>query len=891
MKYGADGEIEQTRLNLRRRRQLNASLVLAVACTLASSAVLAGNLKAVMPWDIKAGTLDQALLQVGTEAHMQINFSSKSATVAVRTRGIKGRYTGKQVLAQLLTGTGLTYVVVGDTISIRLEPKSRAGTRARAGGHLGLTSNPQPGESMMPLSSSGVSRPQPPQFLQEVIVTGTHIADVAPISPITTISAEDIRDSGLPDIASVINAMPQVFSGGANPGVVVSGGINGDASNVDSTTANLRGIGALATLTLINGHRMVGSGGAMAVDVSSIPTAAVERVDIETDGASAIYGADAVAGVVNIVLKKNYDGQHTEAYVGDTADGGLVQRYSQLVGRSFDAGRGDAMLGYQFQSSQKVLASQRRVSQAAGDGTTLQPQAKSQSLFLSSHYQLARNLQGDVEGIYNHRTSLAIFEGGDQQGLEDQFWGNGGLKWGVGDHRTVGADVTYSGDSSAVVEYGAFPARFSNQNRLLELSVNGQGRLVRLPGDRVLRMAIGGGATREAFKTGSASSFAPVVNEDRRRSFAYVEEFIPIFPSSTHRPGLRRLVLNVAGRFDHYSDFGSIVVPKVQLAYSPLRSLALSATWGRSFEPPTLDQLYQGQFVIRYPGSFFGLPPAREVMFVTGSNQHLRPQTAMTRTVTLQWEPRLWRLRGLTARLTYYDIDFNDQVGSPITDTTQALSNPLYSPFVVEQPSAALQNSVISGATVNYNFFNLPVAPADVQALVFDNAANVSAQVIDGLDANVEYRRPTRLGVVGVSISGSWMRFDQRALPGVMPVQISGTIFNPPRVKSRAMLSLDRHEFGLSLFVNYVSSELNNAVVPRLRLGSWTTVDGQVRYRVQRGCGLLSRMQISLSVQNLFDRAPPSIPASATIPSGIGFDADNYSALGRFISLDAAFRW
>lgn len=734
----------------------------------------------------------------------------------------------------------------------------------------------------------------PAPLLQEVIVTGTHIANVAPISPMTTVTGADMRRSGLPDIASAINALPQVFSGGNNPDVVVAGGVNGGASNLDTSTANLRGIGGGATLTLINGHRLAGSGTLMSVDLSSVPTAAVKRVDIETDGASAIYGSDAVAGVVNIILKRNYDGQHTEAYVGGTADGGLTQRYSQLVGRSFGQGRGDAMLGYQFQSSQKILAYQRRVSRAAGTTSTLQPQDKSHALFLSAHYDIASDIRGDLEGIYNHRTSLDTFDTEKQQGLEDQFWANGGLKFAIGGQRTVGLDATYSGDSSAVVDYtGSTPllGRRSDQNRMFELSISGQGKAVRLPGGRVVRMAVGGGVTRESFKTGSATGGFPVVNADRRRSFAYVEEYIPIVPASSGRPGLRRLVINLAGRFDHYSDFGSISVPKVQLAYSPARSLTLSATWGKSFQPPTLVDLDLGQFVIRYPGALFGLPAAQQVLFVTGSSRNLRPQTAVTRTVSLQWDPALRALQGLSAGVSYYDIDFNDQVSQPITDEAQALSNPLYSPFVVEQPSASLQNEVISRAAANYNLYGLPVDPAAVQALVFDTYANVSAQVIDGVDANAEYRRSTGWGDVVVSANGSWMRFDQRALPGAGPTQISGTIFNPPRFKSRAMLSLNRQRWGLSMFLNYISSESDNAVLPVSRVGSWATVDAQVRYVNDSSHGLLRRVEVALSVQNMFDRAPPSIPAAATIPPGIGFDADNYSAIGRFMSLDVALDW
>jgi iron complex outermembrane receptor protein len=254
---------ERIRHHRRRHLDFKALVLLAAACTMASSIVVAGDLKEVIPWDIKAGTLDQALLQFGEEAHMQINFAWRSGTAVVRTGEIKGTYTGTQVLARLLKGTRLKYAVVGDTISIRPEAQGKAAAPSRsAARHIGLEGTPGFGESAVPTPPFRVTSTPPPAFLQEVVVTGTHIADVAPISPITSITSADIRQSGMPDIASVINSLPQVYSGGGNPDAVVSGGVNGGASNVDSSTADLRGIGALATLTLINGHRMVGSGGA-----------------------------------------------------------------------------------------------------------------------------------------------------------------------------------------------------------------------------------------------------------------------------------------------------------------------------------------------------------------------------------------------------------------------------------------------------------------------------------------------------------------------------------------------------------------------------------------------------------------------------------------------------
>src|SRR3546814_10529441 len=84
-----------------------------------------------------------------------------------------------------------------------------------------------------------------------------------------------------------------------------------------SSTFNLRGIGPSATLTLLNGNRFAYSGTQSVIDISAIPTAAVERIEIVADGASAIYGADAVAGVVTILLRKDYEGVTTSARLGD----------------------------------------------------------------------------------------------------------------------------------------------------------------------------------------------------------------------------------------------------------------------------------------------------------------------------------------------------------------------------------------------------------------------------------------------------------------------------------------------------------------------------------------------------------------------------------------------
>lgn len=148
--------------------------------------------------------------------------------------------------------------------------------------------------------------------IEKIEVTGSRIkrADFEGVAPVTVITADDIANSGLSSISEVLQ------SSVANNG----GSLNGDSDGFtdSASSVNLRGMGANRTLVLINGRRQAAfpsaaGGTSNFVDTSDIPTAAVERIEILTGGASAIYGSDAVGGVVNIILKKEYDGAKVEA--------------------------------------------------------------------------------------------------------------------------------------------------------------------------------------------------------------------------------------------------------------------------------------------------------------------------------------------------------------------------------------------------------------------------------------------------------------------------------------------------------------------------------------------------------------------------------------------------
>jgi iron complex outermembrane receptor protein len=148
--------------------------------------------------------------------------------------------------------------------------------------------------------------------LQEIVVTGSRIAapNEVSTSPIQVVTAKEIQQGGKFDAIDLLNQLPQNFQNSVTDFSNTSSGLNTPGG---VTTADLRGLGPQRTLVLVNGRRL-GTGDPNtsnpnpSPDLDQIPLALVERVDVVTGGASAVYGSDAIAGVVNFILKKNFEG-------------------------------------------------------------------------------------------------------------------------------------------------------------------------------------------------------------------------------------------------------------------------------------------------------------------------------------------------------------------------------------------------------------------------------------------------------------------------------------------------------------------------------------------------------------------------------------------------------
>ncbi len=192
---------------------------------------------------------------------------------------------------------------------------------------------------------------------QQIVVTGSRIRrpNLESTVPITSISGENFFQQGQTNIGDALNDLPQLRStfSQQNPGSGI--GIAG------LSLLDLRGLGTQRTLVLVNGRRHVPAdilNNAVSVDVNSIPNDLIERVDIVTGGDSAIYGSDAIAGVVNFVLRQNYSGLQIRGQAGVTEKGfGGNQYVSAMWGHNFADGRGNITLHGEYARTERVFAS------------------------------------------------------------------------------------------------------------------------------------------------------------------------------------------------------------------------------------------------------------------------------------------------------------------------------------------------------------------------------------------------------------------------------------------------------------------------------------------------------------------------------------------------------
>jgi iron complex outermembrane receptor protein len=204
--------------------------------------------------------------------------------------------------------------------------------------------------------------------LEEIVVTGSRIArrDFTASSPIVTVGAESFENISTVGVESALNMLPQFQPAGTQ---FDDTDVQASAFNSPGiSSVNLRGLGANRNLVLINGRRAQPANATLVVDVNSIPSAAIQTVEVITGGASAVYGADAVGGVVNFILKDDFEGLSIDMQTSSTFEGdGEETRFSVLMGTNSGDDRANVMLGLEWADRKPVYNEDREFIVAGWD--------------------------------------------------------------------------------------------------------------------------------------------------------------------------------------------------------------------------------------------------------------------------------------------------------------------------------------------------------------------------------------------------------------------------------------------------------------------------------------------------------------------------------------------
>lgn len=853
-----------------------AALLSGASAAYAQQAGQATSEAAQVQFNIPAQPLASALTEFSRQAHLTVVVPNELVRGRQST-GVVGEMSADRALERLIAGSGLRIhrtsdgglglVAVNDTSPTQLGAVDRA-------------------------ASSEVSSPE------EIVVIGTNIRGVTNRTvPITVIDREDIDASGVSTTARLMETLPQNFAQ-ANQAGVLTPGIRD--SGEQGASVNLRGLGVGTTLILLNGRRMAPGYLSTAVDISALPLSAIERVEILNDSASARYGSDAVGGVVNFVLRRDFNGSET-AIRGGWADGIAEQRVGQVFGRSW--GSGNALLSLEYYHRDLLQASDRSFVPNTSTVLSLLPEDDSYSALFSGRQDIGENVSIFADALYTERDSRNLgrnFSAGEIEANNPQANIALGLDWQLGAEWRLTTTGTYSRSETHTTDSTSLS--FDSAFELFGFQVKADGPMFRTPGGNT-RVAIGAEWRAESYDA-TTSLGSPLVRVDQEQDVAsaFAEFYIPLFGPSNAVGGIRRLEVSLAGRYDDYSKFGSSLDPQIGVMWEPLEGLQFRASHGTAYRAPSLTDYSTANSVAT---ATFGADPGaiggrsyRLILIGTDADS-LSAENATSYSMGFEYAPA--QLQGLRAAFNYYRIEYVDRIAFPGSAAT-ILANPsAFSTLIIRDPTVAQVENAISYAQGGVGFFAfdeffapIPVGSFDrssVDVLVDTRTRNLSSVDTRGFDASIEYLFPLfdsefSLGITATHI----IEIEQRLTPNSVPFDTVDTIYNPPDWRARAHLGWRYQNWAAHLFANYTDDYRDSRSVNRPRIDDHLIFDTSATYEFEAASSPLSGLTISASVQNIFDVDPPRT-ALLTPINEMGFDATNASPLGRIVSLELRKRW
>jgi iron complex outermembrane receptor protein len=837
-------------------------------------------------FNLPGGDLAKALDAFSRQAGIQIGYAPE--LVADKQAGaIRGRTGWHEALGRLLQGSGLEYRQIGDGTFVlqRLNESRNTGRK-----HSIATSR----------NAAMEGGEAPVTEIESVTVTGTRIRGGSTPSPVITIGSERIREEGFADLGDVIRSVPQNFSGGQNPGVFMGNVTTGGTVNQNVTggsALNLRGLGPDASLTLLNGRRLSYSGFSQAVDISAIPVEAVERIEIVADGASAIYGSDAVGGVGNVILKRDFDGATVGTRYGTATEGGLATReYSVTAGTTWSSG--GLIATYKDGSNDPIYARQRDYADHLPEPSTIYPEGDLYSGLLSVHQNLGDVGELRLDALRTKRTQAYSYFGSPSVyshlssettttliSPSIEFWLPGdwsftaGSTWGR-DRRTLHHDMV---DAPTGASTPYLYNCHCNESRSAEIGA--EGPLFTLPGGDA-RVALGLGRRSNGYAYPDYLSGTLPIDADESVRFAYVELNLPLLDDGSGLRGSPRLEATAAVRRERYDSFGSVTTPKLGAIYRFSPDFTLKASWGRSFKAPTLLQRYNPMTSVAIaPGAFGGIGCGADdaLLFLNGGDPDLKPERARMLSGSLAFHPEA--LPGLEAELTWFKVEYRDRVVQP--DSAEPLTDPRFAEFVENSPSLARVEELVANSRSFYNYLGQPFDPSLVVVILNGRYVNATRQSIKGLDLSGSYGIDLDAGRLTIRGAASWLDSTQLTPGASYAYDLAGTLNNPAHVNGRFGAVWQRGGLAASAFANYTGGVTDT--VRDVKGASFTTFDTTLGYRTGDRADLWSGLEFALAVQNVLNRPPPLYALGSLYVAP--YDSANYSAVGRFVSVSVSKHW
>lgn len=828
--------------------------------------------------------------------------------------------------------------------------------------------------------------------LEKIQVTGSRIkrTDIEGPSPIQTIGRADIERSGFQNLQQLLERLP------VNGAGTFSTRNNSQDSTANGTAAvSLRGLGPDATLVLINGRRVGISAFAEGitnsfVDINSIPVSAIERIDILKDGASAIYGSDAVAGVVNIVLKQDIEGLEIEASYGQTKGGDYDEKHVSLVwgtgqgksrasvifdyfsnaelsnaemgrfgtanqspygGEDFRSSRG--FPGYFYVDGVKTVdpaCPEEQLVQSAqvclydyGPSSITIPEAERVGAIFLLNHDFGNDVEAFVEVAVQHNTSNAggaatpldesagltvpashpnnpfgqdidigrfrPVDGGNRRWdiqsdtlrllaglkgeLNDWLWeasvqkGRSESKQ-TGDHTQGWVRVDYLQREINAGRYNPFGGTYNAPDVIADITTSlvrlGESRITSadfsISGDlfdfnqNTVMMAAGleyrkeqvADTPDEQFQKGLIFGTEAVSAAAKRSQWAaYVEFSVPFSDA---------LELQLAGRYDDYSDFGNTFNPKLAMRYLLSEDITLRASWAQGFRAPSLAQV--------------GLGPSESSLFfidtyrcqATGQdcgvldyNVEFSGNADLKAEESESWNIGIFYANdsGFDAGLDLWSITQDNKIEIFYEDVYQAECN--------KQDSQLCERLAPQGSET-----------LGVLSKLHGNLRNVSSQDVAGVDVSANYRMDMQdMGELKLGIQWTAMhKFERDGRDYLGEYQY-------PEHRWVGTVDWHRGDLGASLIFSYIGEFEDTPDMDfdgnlDFDQNQSRMVDSHLLTDLQLTWQASEPMRVTFGVNNLFDKEPPFAIGNGD-DDLYGYVSKVHNPRGRHLYVKAAYKF